>query len=94
MFFTGSRYASLQTYTVTRSDGSSVTAVRLPKPGLAVVRGYYRRKSGDRLDHIAARFLADATTFWRICDVNGVVSPDALAARDLVGIAIDASGTG
>jgi hypothetical protein len=94
MFFTGSRYVSLQTYTVTRPDGSTVTATRLPRPGLAVVLGYYRRKSGDRLDHIAARFMADPTAFWRICDANGAVSPDALAARDLTGVPIDASGTG
>jgi hypothetical protein len=94
MFFPGSRYASQQTYMVTRSDGSTVTATRLPTPGLAVVLGYYRRKSGDRLDHIAARFMADATAFWRICDANGAVSPDALVARDLVGVPIDASGTG
>ena len=91
MFFPGSRYASLQTYSVTRADGSVVIATRLPAPGLAVVLGYYRRNSGDRLDHISARFLADATRFWHVCDANGAVSPDALAAHDLVGVPIDAA---
>ena len=40
------------------------------------------------LDQIAARFLADATDFWRVCDSNNAMSPDALAARNLVGIPI------
>ena len=47
MFFPGSRYVSLQTYRVTRSDGSVVTATRLPAPEMAVVLGYYRRNGRD-----------------------------------------------
>jgi hypothetical protein len=90
MFFPGSRYVSLTTYSVTRADGSVVQVTRLPTPGLPAVLGYYRRNTGDRLDQIAGRFLADATMFWHICDANGAVVPDALAAHDLVGIPIDA----
>jgi len=93
MFFPGSRYAKLQPYPVTLANGSTVMAIRAPTPGVAATLGYYRRNSGDRLDHIAARFLADATGFWRICDANGAVSPDALAASDLVGVPLDAQGT-
>jgi hypothetical protein len=90
MFFPSSRYLSRPTYSVTRRDGTVVIATRLPSPGPAVVLGYYRRNDGDRLDHIAARFLADATRFWHVCDANGAVSPDALAVQDLVGVPIDA----
>lgn len=90
MFFPGSRYQSLATYSVTRSDGSVVQVTRLPTPGLQAVLGYYRRNAGDRLDQIAARFLADATMFWHVCDANDAVVPDALAVHDLVGIPIDA----
>jgi hypothetical protein len=90
MFFPGSRYAALTPYSVTRADGSVVQATRLPTPGLPAVLGYYRRSTGDRLDQIAARFLADATMFWRVCDANGAVVPDALAVHDLVGVPIDA----
>ena len=90
MFFPGSRYFPLKTYTVKRTDGTIATATRLPAPGTAVVLGYYRRNRGDRLDHISARFLADATRFWRVCDANGAVSPDALAVHDLIGVPIEA----
>jgi hypothetical protein len=92
MFFPGSRYASLTPYSVTLANGATVVATRLPTPGVVAVLGYYRRKSGDRLDHVSARFLADATAFWRVCDANGAVSPDALAASDLIGVPLDAQG--
>jgi hypothetical protein len=90
MFFPGSRYAAMSTYQVTGVDGNTVRAVRLPLPGPAVVLGYFRRSSGQRLDLIANRYVADATSFWRLCDANDVLVPDALANRDLVGIPLDA----
>jgi hypothetical protein len=93
MFFPGSRYAKMSRYSVTLANGAVVQAVRLPAPGVQAVVGYFRRQSGDRLDQIAARFLADATDFWRVCDANGAMIPDALAARDLVGVPIDAQVT-
>jgi hypothetical protein len=90
MFFPGSRYLNLTPYTVVRPDGSTVQVARLPLPGPALVLGYYKRGAAQRLDLIAAHFLADATAFWRICDANNSVVPDALANRDLVGIPRDA----
>lgn len=86
MIFPGSRYQASGTYTVTRPDGSQVAALRLPLPGPAVVRGYFRRGQGQRLDLIANRFLSNPTAFWQLCDANNAVVPDALAGRDLVGI--------
>jgi hypothetical protein len=86
MFMKGSRYEKMATYVVTRPGGRDVTAVRLPLPSPAPLIGYHRRQVGQRLDHIAAVYLADPTAFWRLCNANGSVVPDALAARDLVGI--------
>ena len=91
MFFPNSRYAGLATYAFTRADGSVVQLTKLPTPGLQAVLGYYRRSQGDRLDQIAGRYLSDGTQFWRICDANGAMVPDALDAHDLIGIPIDAS---
>jgi hypothetical protein len=90
MFFPGSRYANLSPYQVRLADGTIAQAIRTPLPGPAAVLGYHRRTQGQRLDHLAARYLADATAFWRLCDANAAMVPDALAARDLVGIPIDA----
>jgi len=86
MFMLGSRYLKMPTYTVTAANGRQVTAVSLPLPTPAPLLGYHRRLVGQRLDHIAAVYLKDATAFWRLCDANGAVVPDALATRDMVGI--------
>jgi hypothetical protein len=87
MFNTGSRYATQALYTATMSDGSQVTAVRLPLPPQApALAGYHQRQVGERLDLIAARYLSDPTAFWRLCDANSTPVADALAARPLIGI--------
>ena len=87
MIFPGSRYQATGTYTTTRPDGTIVAVLRLPRSGLAVVRGYFpRRADAPRLDLIANSFLNDATAFWRLCDANNAVVPDALTVRDLIGI--------
>lgn len=88
MFAPNSRYAGLTTYTVTMPDGSTVVATRLPLPNPLALAGYHRRVAGDRLDLLAARYLKDPTFFWRICDSNNAPVPDALNARDLIGIPI------
>ncbi len=86
MFFPGSRYAKAGTYIVTLPDGRQVAATRLPLPAVGSLIGYHRRQEGQRLDLIAYRYLADATAFWRLCDANDAMLPDALAAHDLIGI--------
>jgi hypothetical protein len=86
MFFPGSRYLKSGTATVTLPDGTLVAIVNAPLPGTAVPLGYYRRTEDQRLDVIAARYLNDPTTFWQLCDADGAIVPDALAARALVGI--------
>jgi hypothetical protein len=92
MFFPGSRYEKLQSYSVTRPDGTTVAATRLPLALVRPVRGLHRRVEGQRLDLIAAHYLQDATTFWRLCDASGAVAPDALAARALCAIPVKNGG--
>jgi nucleoid-associated protein YgaU len=86
MFFPGSRYQKQPTYTITLADGTVVSAVKPPLPAAAPAIGFHRSKQGERLDLIANHYLGDATTFWRLCDANNSVVPDALATRALVGI--------
>ena len=72
---------------MTRPDGKVVAVLRPPLPGPAVVRGYCQRRAvSHRLDLIANFYLQDATAFWKLCDANDAVVPDALSARDLIGI--------
>lgn len=87
MIFAGSRYQAAANYQVTRPDGTVMAVLRTPLPRPAAVQGYYQRRSASqRLDLIANYFLGDATGSWRLCDANNAVVPDALDARNLVGI--------
>jgi hypothetical protein len=86
MLFPGSRYLRAGTTTITLPAGVLVAIVKVPLPNAGPVLGFYRRTEDQRLDVIAARYLADATTFWQLCDANGAIVPDALGARALVGI--------
>jgi hypothetical protein len=87
MFSSDSRYAKQLIYLATTSSGAQVPAVTLPiPPQSTALAGFHARRVGERLDLIAARYLADATWFWKLCDANNTPAPDALAARPLVGI--------
>jgi hypothetical protein len=86
MFSANSRYSGLATYTVRLANGRTVTATTLPISRPGPLLGYHPRVEGDRLDLLAARYLKEPTGFWRLCDVNDSFSPDALAARPLIGI--------
>jgi hypothetical protein len=86
VFFKGSRYEKTGSYTIALKDGTPVAVVKLPLPRPDSLLGFHRRHEGQRLDLIASHYLNDATTFWRLCDVNDAVVPDALATHDLIGI--------
>ena len=83
MFAPNSRYYQLATYIVTLPNGRTVSVVRCAVRGSQPLAGYHRRVAGDRLDLLAARYLSDPTTFWKLCDANNAPAPDALAAADL-----------
>lgn len=86
MFFPGSRYQKQPTYTVVRPDGTQVSAVVVPLLISAPVIGFYKRRQGDRLDLIANHLLGDPTAFWRLCNANSAVVPDALGTHALIAI--------
>ena len=86
MFFPGSRYHILVSYTAKGPDGSIVPVTRTPLPVQAPLLGFHQRRQGQRLDLIAAHYLVDPTTFWRLCDANNAFVPDALAVHSLIGI--------
>jgi len=86
MFFPGSRYLNQPTYTITLPDGTVVSAVKPPLPSTAPLVGFHKRQQSERLDLIANHYLGDATTFWRLCDANNSMVPDALATHGLIAI--------
>jgi hypothetical protein len=84
MFFKGSRYEKAPTVIIPRKDGTQIVAVRPLQRAAPTVALVHPRHEGERLDHIAARFLSDATTFWRLCDASNAMSAEALGAHKTI----------
>lgn len=79
-FPTDSRYYGSRTLTWVTPSGETITYLArriVPQPGapnFATVARHTVRQ-GDRLDLIAAKYLADPLVFWLICDANGAIEP-------------------
>ncbi len=84
MFDPKSRYAKVPLYEVVDRRGrKAIVAGAAPGMSQALL-GYHVLRQGERLDLLAARYLSDPCAFWRICELNGSVLPDALAeAREI-----------
>lgn len=79
-----SRYAQIETTTLALDDGTVVRYLRrrfVPPPGRFTVIQEHAVVEGDRLDNVTARYLGDPEQFWRICDANAAMRPDALTER-------------
>ena len=85
MFDATSRYypVGVRTITVTSRDGAP-RKVRyagrrfLPRPEEQTLLVEHAVREGERLDHIAARYLGDPAQFWRVCDANNILDPEEL----------------
>jgi nucleoid-associated protein YgaU len=79
-----SRYAGLETATYTQADGKTVVYVKrriLPQGEDFRVVQEHVVTSGERLDAIAAQYLGDPEQYWRICDGNNAMQPEALISE-------------
>jgi len=78
VFSTTSRYKNLTPNTVEDHRGRQVQVVPAapdPEEGLL---GIHVLQQGQRLDYLAALYLSDPAAFWRICERNEVMLPEAL----------------
>lgn len=68
------------------AEGRTVQRVsRAKRPALTML-GEHVRRQGQRLDHLANYYLGDANAFWKICELNDTLLPDALAEVDVIAI--------
>jgi hypothetical protein len=88
MFDAKSRYARQQTYSVTDRRGRTVTVVTPPPAPEQTLRGYHLRRQGQRLDHMAYKYLRDPAGFWRICEMNEVMYAEMLSEADEIAIPV------
>ena len=79
MFSDKSRYAKTMTYQVLDRFGRLVTVVAVPPAPTQSTLGIHLRKQGQRLDHIAAKYLQDAAGTWRLAELSDVMHPQAIA---------------
>ncbi|MFW6174255.1 MAG: hypothetical protein ACOC5K_00555 [Chloroflexota bacterium] len=84
MYDKKSRYYSLETYEVSDGRGRAVRVVPVPEPPAEERLGVHLREQGQRLDHLAWKYLNDGAGFWRICELNDVMLPESLSeAREV-----------
>ncbi len=88
MFEKKSRYGGLESYEVTDRRGRTVKVVPVPAAPEQGRLGVHLRRDGQRLDHLAAKYLNDPAGFWRICEINDVMLPEALAEADEIVIPV------
>jgi hypothetical protein len=82
-FASTSRYYGIATAQLAQADGRTVVYVRrrfLPAPENFAPLQIIAIAEGDRLDNLAARYIGDPQQFWRLCDSNGAMRPEALVA--------------
>ena len=82
MFDDHSRYADAETYQVVDSRGRTVTVVAPAVPRERELLGYHVRRSDERLDGLAGRYLRHPTQWWQICDQADAVIPESLSRAD------------
>ena len=83
LFAPTSRYYGVATATYTHADGEAAVYLRrrfVPPPGAFATLQEHTVAEGERLDHLAARYLGDAALFWRLCDANAALHPADLEA--------------
>ena len=87
LFDEKSRYVrNASIYEATDRRGRLVAALTVADEPVQTLLGEHLRKEGQRLDHLANFYLQDPNGFWRICEINDTMLPDALAEVDIVKI--------
>jgi hypothetical protein len=94
MFDSTSRYYNIEVATLTATDADGLShEIRyvkrrfIPPADGATTLAEHTVTQEERLDNITARYLGDPTQFWRVCDANTVLEPNALT--DTVGNVIE-----
>ena len=68
--------------------GEGLTVVVSPPAPNRLLRGYHLRRQGQRLDHMAYKYLQDPAGFWRICELNDVMQAEMLSEADEIAILV------
>ena len=86
MFDEKSRYANAKQKVMKDRRDRLVTVVGIPEPPQQSILGFHLMKQGQRLDHLSYQYLKDAPGWWRICEANETMLPEALSEAKQVAI--------
>jgi hypothetical protein len=86
MYDKKSRYAKLETYPVEDRRGRTVQVVPVPDAPQQTIMGYHLLKQGQRLDHLAGKYLKDSAGYWRICEANDAMLAEQLSEQQEIAI--------
>jgi hypothetical protein len=81
MITKNSRYKNVETDQITDSNGQLVNYLKTRFIPETSAQFTHLLSQGERLDHLAFRYYADAERFWRICDANEAMWPDDLLSE-------------
>lgn len=73
-------------YTAIDTRGREVRALSTPEPVREQAVGRHLLREGQSLDQLASGYLNDPHAYYRICDLNDAILPDALQERELIEI--------
>jgi hypothetical protein len=73
-------------YEVFDTRGRLVRAIPVPEPPIESSAGVHVRREGQTLDQLAGGYLTDPHAYWRICELNDAIVPDALEERETIDI--------
>jgi len=79
-----SRYYGLPTTTLETPDHrviAHLTRRFLPPPERFALLAEHVVTQGERLDNVTGQFFGDPEAFWRLCDANRAMRPEALVER-------------
>lgn len=79
-----SRYYGVKTATLVQSDDTMVPYLFrrfVPGSDRFTVLQEHQVSSGERIDQLGAKYLGDPEQYWRLCDANDVIRPDALTEQ-------------
>ncbi len=92
MFDSKSRYAGCATVHLHDPRGRQVEVVPPAPQASQSLAGMHLRRQGERPDHLAARYLADPTGYWRLAEINDAMTAEVLT--ELRELAIPVRGGG
>jgi hypothetical protein len=86
MFDAKSRYSGLAPYTLTDHRGRTVSVEPVPPAPNQVMLGIHVLRQGEKIEHLAYRYLMNPAGFWRICELNGAMTAEAITEQREISI--------